>query len=50
MVVEYGKLDVRYWKTKDATVMVIAYAELFLMGPLCIIWYNYSYYHEIFNF
>ena len=39
MVVEYGKLDARYWPTKDPLVMMISYVELAIMGPLCILWY-----------
>ena len=39
MVVEYGKLDARYWPTKDPLVMLISYVELAIMGPLCILWY-----------
>ena len=39
MVVEYGKLDARYWKTKDPTVMMVSYIEITIMGPLCILWY-----------
>ena len=39
MVIEYGKLDARYWPTKDPTVMIISYVELVIMGPLCILWY-----------
>ena len=39
MVVEYGKLDARYWKTKDPTVMMVSYIEIAIMGPLCILWY-----------
>ena len=40
MVVGYGKLDVRYWPTKDPMVMGIVALELFIMGPLCILWYD----------
>ncbi|XP_068672107.1 emopamil-binding protein-like [Montipora capricornis] len=40
MVIEYGKLDSRYWLTKDPTVMCISYLELSVMGPLCILWYR----------
>lgn len=40
MVVEYGKLDARYWKTKDPTVMMVSYIEMAIMGPLCILWYR----------
>ena len=38
MVIEYGKLDTRYWQTKDPCVMLISYVELVIMGPLCILW------------
>ena len=40
MVVGYGKLDVRYWPTKDPMVMGIVALELCIMGPLCILWYD----------
>ena len=40
MVIEYGKLDTRYWRTKDPCVMLISYMELVIMGPLCILWYS----------
>ena len=40
MVIEYGKLDTRYWRTKDPCVMLISYMELAIMGPLCILWYS----------
>lgn len=40
MVVGYGKVDLRYWPTKDPMVMGIAYLELCVMGPLCILWYD----------
>ena len=40
MVIEYGKLDTRYWQTKDPCVMLISYMELIIMGPLCILWYS----------
>ncbi|XP_067043325.1 probable 3-beta-hydroxysteroid-Delta(8),Delta(7)-isomerase [Acropora muricata] len=40
MVVGYGKLDVRYWPTKDPMVMGIVALELCIMGPLCILWYR----------
>ncbi|KAL9955795.1 hypothetical protein ACROYT_G037174 [Oculina patagonica] len=40
MVVEYAKLDARYWPTKDPLVMMISYVELAIMGPLCILWYR----------
>ena len=39
MVIEYGKLDARYWPTKDPLVMSISFLELGVMGPLCILWY-----------
>ncbi|CAB4029551.1 3-Beta-hydroxysteroid-delta(8), delta(7)-isomerase, partial [Paramuricea clavata] len=39
MVIEYSKLDARYAE-KDPTVMTIVCAEVFIMGPLCILWYN----------
>lgn len=38
MVVEYGKLDARYWPKKDPLVMSISFLELGVMGPLCILW------------
>jgi len=40
MVIEYSKLDTRYWRTKDPCVMLISYMELVIMGPLCILWYS----------
>ncbi|CAH3171990.1 unnamed protein product [Porites lobata] len=40
MVIEYGKLDARYWPTKDPLVMSISFLELGVMGPLCILWYR----------
>jgi len=40
MVIEYGKLDTRYWPTQDPLVMSISFLELGLMGPLCILWYH----------
>lgn len=40
MVIEYGKLDTRSWRTKDPCVMLISYMELVIMGPLCILWYS----------
>ena len=47
MVVEYGKLDARYWKTKDPTVMMVSYIEIVFMGPLCILWYAISNLHSL---
>ena len=38
MVIEYGKLDARYWPTKDPMVMMISATEFFIMGPLCLLW------------
>ena len=42
MVVEYGKLDLRYWPTKDPLVMMVSFLELGVMGPLCILWYVFN--------
>jgi hypothetical protein len=39
MVVEYRKLDARY-SGKDPTLMAIVFVEVFIMAPLCILWYN----------
>ncbi|XP_032233045.2 uncharacterized protein LOC5508329 isoform X1 [Nematostella vectensis] len=38
LVIEYGKLDSRYWPTKDSLVMMICAVELLIMGPLCLLW------------
>lgn len=38
MVIAYSKLDARYAE-KDPTVMTIVCAEVFIMGPLCILWW-----------
>ncbi|XP_001628917.2 3-beta-hydroxysteroid-Delta(8),Delta(7)-isomerase isoform X2 [Nematostella vectensis] len=40
LVIEYGKLDSRYWPTKDSLVMMICAVELLIMGPLCLLWYH----------
>lgn len=40
MVVEYRKLDARY-SGKDPTVMAIVCVEMFIMAPLCILWWVY---------
>ena len=37
MVIEYRKLDARY-SQKDPTVMAVVCVEMFIMGPLCILW------------
>ena len=39
MVMQYRKLDARY-SGKDPTLMAIVCAEVFIMAPLCILWYN----------
>ena len=38
MVTEYGKLDARYWPTRDPCVMMVSGVEFLIMGPLCILW------------